>query len=265
MFDATAGQTDGDSLAPVDLGLQGRVALVTGASAGIGRAVAARLVSEGARVAISSRSAERIRATAAGIGAEGLVWDSADLEGAAALVAAATDRLGPVDVLVCNTGGPPPGADPLAFGAGAWETAHRDLVLAPLALIRAVLPGMRARGWGRILNVGSTTVREPNPALVLSNAERAAALAVFKTLAREVAADGVTVNTVMPGRILTDRLASLAGSSEAAQEAARRDVPAGRTGTPEEFAAVAAFLCGEPAAYVTGIALPVDGGLLRAP
>jgi len=249
----------------VDLGLAGRVALVTGASAGIGRAVAARLVAEGARVAISSRSAERVGAAAEAIGARPYVWDSADLDGAGALVARVTRDLGPVEVLVCNTGGPPPAADPLAVGTDAWEAAHRTLLLAPLALIRAALPAMCARGWGRILNVGSTTVREPNPALVLSNAERAGALAALKTLARQVAADGVTVNTLMPGRILTDRLADLAGSAGAAEAAARRDVPAGRAGTPEEFAAVAAFLCGVPASYVTGVALPVDGGLLRAP
>lgn len=249
----------------MDLGLAGRRALVTGASRGIGRAIAAALVEEGARVAISSRSAEAITETAAAIGAAGLVWDSADTVGAAGVVAGAEAALGgPLDILVCNTGGPPPAADPLEPDDAAWERAHRTLVMAPVALLRAVVPGMRERGWGRIVNVGSSTMREPSPNLVLSNAERAATLATWKTVARRVAGDGVTVNTVMPGRILTDRLASLAGSAEAAEQNARAAVPAGRTGTPEEFAAVAVFLCSDRASYVTGVALPVDGGLLHA-
>jgi 3-oxoacyl-[acyl-carrier protein] reductase len=248
----------------MDLGLEGRAALVTGASRGIGRGIAAALAAEGARVAISSRSAEAIAATAAEIGAAGLVWDSADTAGAAALVDAARDALGaPIDVLVCNTGGPPAGADPLGFTQEQWEAAHRSLLLAPMALIAAVMPGMRERGWGRILNVASTSVREPIPAIMLSNAERAAALAAFKTLARQVAADGVTLNTLLTGQILTDRLIGLAGSAEAARANAREKVPAGRPGTVEEFAAVAVFLCGEPASYVTGAAIPIDGGMLQ--
>jgi 3-oxoacyl-[acyl-carrier protein] reductase len=215
-------------------------------------------------VAIAARSREGVDAAAAAIGAHGLVWDSADLAGAPGLVAAAQEALGgPVDVLVCNTGGPPLGPDPLAFTTEQWEAAHRTLVLAPMALIRAALPGMRARGWGRVLNVASTSVREPLAQLVLSNAERSAALAAFKTLAREVARDGVTLNTLLPGRILTDRLVANAGSVDAAMESARRDVPAGRPGTVEEIAAMAAFLCSERASYVTGAAIPVDGGLLR--
>lgn len=248
----------------MDLGLDGRAALVTGASRGIGRAIAAALVAEGARVAISSRSAAGIAVTAAEIGARGLAWDSADVDGAAGLVAAAQDALGaPIDVLVCNTGGPPAGADPLAFTQEQWEAAHRTLVLAPLALIAAVMPGMRERGWGRILNVASTSVREPIPAIMLSNTERAGVLAAFKTIARQVAGDGVTLNTLLTGTILTDRAISLAGSEEAVRERARERIPAGRPGTVEEFAAVAAFLCGAPASYVTGAAIPVDGGMLQ--
>ena len=249
----------------MDLGLRDRVALVAGASAGIGRGIAAALVAEGARVAIASRSRERIDATAAQIGATGFVWDSADLDGADALVDAVEGRLGgPVDVLVCNTGGPPSGADPLGFPREAWEDAHRSLVLAPLALVEAVMPGMRERGWGRILNIASTSVREPIGALVLSNAERSAALAAWKTIAGHVAADGVTLNTLLPGRILTGRLTSLAGSPEAAEASARDTVPAGRTGRVEEIAAAAAFLCSAQASYITGVALPVDGGMLRS-
>lgn len=248
----------------MDLELDGRRALVTGASSGIAKGIAAALVAEGARVAISSRAAERVQAAATEVGAHPLVWDSADLDGVPALVAGAEAALGgPLDVLVCSTGGPPAGPDPLGFTQEQWESAHRALVLAPLALVTAVLPGMRARGWGRVLNVASTSVREPLANLMLSNAERSATLAAFKTIAREVAADGVTVNTILPGQILTGRLTSLLGSEEAVRAAAARKVPAGRPGTVEEIAAVGAFLCSGPAAYVTGVAVPVDGGRLH--
>lgn len=248
----------------MDLGLTGRVALVTGASKGIGRAIAATLAEEGAAVAIASRSRENIDAAASEIGATGFVWDSADLDGAAKLVADVESALrGPVEVLVCNTGGPPAGADPLGFSTAEWETAHTSLVLSPMALVGAVLPAMREGGWGRVVNVASSSVREPIPHLMLSNAERSAAVAAFKTLARESAADGVTLNTVLPGRILTDRAISMAGSEQAVRDSAAREVPAKRPGTAEEFAAVAAFLCSERASYLTGAAVPVDGGLLR--
>ncbi|MGD9695388.1 MAG: SDR family oxidoreductase [Thermoleophilia bacterium] len=249
----------------MDLGISGRRALVAGASRGIGRGIAQALVAEGVAVAVASRSQEAIAATAAEIGATGLVWDSADLDAAPALVAAAQAALGgPLDILVCNTGGPPADPDPLAFTARQWEEAHRSLVQAPVALAALVVPGMRERGFGRLLNVASTSVREPIGNLMLSNAERSAALAAWKTIAREVAADGVTLNTLLPGRILTDRLVSLAGSAERAEELARAAVPARRTGRVEEIAAVGAFLCGVSAAYVTGAAIPVDGGMLQA-
>jgi 3-oxoacyl-[acyl-carrier protein] reductase len=247
----------------MDLGLRDRVVLVTGASKGIGAGIAAALAAEGARVAISSRSRERIDETAQRIGATGFVWDSSDVDGAPGLLDAVEAALGPVDVLVCNTGGPPSGPDALAFPVSEWEAAHRSLVLAPMALVESAVPVMRERRWGRVLNVVSTTAREPSPVLMLSNSHRAAMLAAFKTIARQVAADGVTVNSVLPGRIDTDRLAQLAGSSEAARAAAEQEVPAGRLGTVEEFAAAVAFLCSAPASYVTGTALPVDGGLLR--
>jgi 3-oxoacyl-[acyl-carrier protein] reductase len=181
-----------------------------------------------------------------------------------ALVESVERELGPIDVLVANTGGPPPGPDPLGFSREQWEAAYRDLVLAPLALIERVVPGMRERGFGRVVSVGSTSVREPIPALVLSNAHRLGLLGALKTLAREVAGDGVTVNSVLPGRIATDRIVQLSGSREAAEEAARAQIPAGRLGTPEEFAAVAVFLCSEAASYVTGTAVLVDGGLTQS-
>ena len=245
----------------MDLGIDGRVALVTGGSRGIGRAIAAELAAEGARVAIASRSPE---ATAEELGVLGVPHGAADLDGVDGLVEAVSAQLGPIDILVTNTGGPPPGPDPLGFSREQWEEAYRTLVLQPLALVTRAVPAMRSRGWGRVVNVASTSVREVLPHLTLSNAHRAATLAAWKTIARDVAGDGVTVNTVLPGRIGTERAFSMAGSREAAQAAAATEVPAGRLGTPEEMAAAAAFLCSARASYVTGVALLVDGGLTRS-
>ncbi|MGZ4292638.1 MAG: SDR family oxidoreductase [Solirubrobacteraceae bacterium] len=249
----------------MDLGIQGRVALVGGASQGIGRAVAEALVAEGAQVVITARGAERIAEVAAEIGAAaGLAWDSADLDAAPGLIARVADEVGPVDILVTNTGGPPAGPDPLSFSAEQWEQAHRTLVLAPMTLLRLVLPGMREWGWGRVVAIASTTVREPIQALILSNAERSAQLAAYKTLAREGAHDGSPINTLLPGSIATARMASLAGSMAAAEAGAAASVPAARLGRPEEMAWAAAFLCSDRAAYITGAAIPVDGGALRS-
>ena len=249
----------------MDLGISGRVALVGGATQGIGRAVAEGLIAEGATVVITARGAERTAEVAAEIGAAaGHAWDSADLDGAPDLIARVTERVGPVDILVTNTGGPPANPDPLGFSTEQWEQAHRTLVLAPMALLELVLPGMRERRWGRVVAIASTSIREPIQALMLSNAERSAALAAYKTLAREVAGDGVTINTLLTGSIATARLASLSGSLEAAEAYAAQTVPVGRLGRPEEMAATAAFLCSVQAAYITGTALAVDGGSLHA-
>lgn len=248
----------------MDLAMAGSVALVTGASKGIGRGIAEALAAEGASVAVASRSLERIEETAAEIGAEPFVHDSRDLDGAPQLVRTVEERLGPVDVLVTNTGGPPLSSDALSFSRDQWQAAYSDLVLSPMALIEAAVPGMRQRGFGRILNVSSTAVREPIAALMLSNAHRSAALAAFKTLARQLASDGITLNTILTGRIATDRLAENFGSIENAEAAARDQVPAGRLGTVDELAAVAAFLCSGPASYVTGEAVRVDGGMTGA-
>jgi 3-oxoacyl-[acyl-carrier protein] reductase len=245
----------------VDLALSGSVALVTGASKGIGRGIAEALAAEGATVAVASRSRERIDEAAAEIGAEPFVFDSRDLDGAPWLIKNVEERLGPLDVLVTNTGGPPPSPDALSFSRDQWQDAYRDLVLSPMALIEAAVPGMRERGFGRIVNVSSTSVREPIPVLMLSNSHRAATLAAFKTLARQLAGDGVTLNTILTGRIATDRLKDNYGSLENAEAAAKDQVPAGRLGTVEELAAVAAFLCSGPASYVTGEAIRVDGGM----
>jgi 3-oxoacyl-[acyl-carrier protein] reductase len=246
----------------VDLGLSGKVALVTGASQGIGLGIAQELAAEGARVAISSRTRESIEAAAAEIGARPYVHDTLDLDAAPGLVRSIEDDLGPIDILVTNTGGPP-GGDPLGFTREQWEQAHRELVLAPIELIELVVPGMRERGFGRVLNVASSTVLEPNPALMLSNSHRPGIVAGFKTLARAHAGDGITFNSLLPGRIATQRLAHIYGSLEAAHEAAPDEIPAGKLGTPEDMGAAAAFLCSERAGYITGVALLVDGGMTQ--
>ncbi|MFI5028362.1 MAG: SDR family oxidoreductase [Solirubrobacterales bacterium] len=249
----------------MDLGLQGRTALVIGASRGIGRAIAASLAREGAHVAIASRSPERIEEAAASIDPRpaSFVADASDLERVAALPDEVEEALGPIEILVANTGGPPFGGA-LEHRLDEWELAYRSLVLAPKVLVDAVVPGMRERGWGRIVNVGSSSTREPIPGLNLSNTNRMAAVGFLKTLATEVAGDGVTVNTVATGRFATERLASAGGSLEAAEEAARREVPAGRLGRPEEYRDHLAFHCSERAAYISGTVIPIDGGLLHA-
>jgi 3-oxoacyl-[acyl-carrier protein] reductase len=235
----------------VDLGLAGRVALVTGASRGIGHAIAGALEAEGARVARASRTSR-------------FAFDSADLDTVDPLVDAVETELGPIDIFVANTGGPPRSDDPLAFAAEQWEAAHRTLVVAPMLIVARIVPGMRERGFGRVLAVSSSAAREPLPGLQLSNANRPGLLAAFKLLAREHAADGVTFNAVLPGRIATDRLVEAYGSLDLAQAVAGDEVPARRLGTPEEVAAAAAFLCSAPASYVTGQSVLVDGGLTHA-
>jgi 3-oxoacyl-[acyl-carrier protein] reductase len=245
----------------MDLGLEGKVALVTGGSKGIGFGIAAGLAAEGARVAVASRDEARVRGAAERIGGLGLPFDSDDLDAVPGLIGEVESTLGPVDVYVANTGGPPRGADPLGFSRAQWEAAHRTLVVSPMAFLELLLPGMRERGWGRVVAVGSSIVREPIPELQLSNAHRPGLIAAFKILARRCAADGVTLNTVLPGRIATDRVFSGAGSREAAEDAARDTIPAGRLGTVEEMAAAAVFLCSERASYITGTTLLVDGGM----
>jgi 3-oxoacyl-[acyl-carrier protein] reductase len=248
----------------MDLGLQGRVALVTGASKGIGRGIAAGLVDEGVRVAVASRSAERIAEAASAVGARGYEFDSDDLDAVPELVAAVEADLGPIDLYIANTGGPPGGPDTFGFTRAQWEAAHRTLVLSPLAFVERLLPRMRSRGFGRIVAIGSMAVREPIADLQLSNAHRPGLVAAFKVLGREVAGDGVTLNHVHPGPIATDRILRNAPSPEAAAASAAERLPARRLGRVEEVASAAVYLCSVQAAYVNGTSILVDGGLTQS-
>jgi len=250
----------------MDLGIEGRVALVMGASQGIGLGVAQVLAREGVPIALASRSAERLEAAAAKIEGKTAVLpaDSSDLDQIATLPSKVADALGAAPtILVVNTGGPPPGSA-LEHGSEDWEEAYRTLVLAPRALIDGCLPGMRAEGWGRIVNVSSTSVREPIPSLALSNIHRPAAEGLFNTLAREIAAEGITLNTIATGRFATDRQRDHSGSIEAAEARAREEVPAGRLGQPEEYGDLVAFLCSDRAAYITGSVVTIDGGMTKS-
>ncbi len=250
----------------MELGIEGRVALVLGASAGIGRGIAEALAGEGAKVALAARSADRLERVAAEIEGETAIFvaDTTDLERMAQLPGKVGRELGPVEILVLNTGGPPRGTA-LEHSPATWEEAYRSLVLAPRVLVEATLPAMREGGWGRIVNVASSSIREPIPGLALSNSNRMAALGFLNTLAREVAGEGVTVNTIATGRFATDRLAEGYGGSLAeAERIAAEEVPAGRLGTPAEYGDLVAFVCSERAAYLTGTVIPLDGGLTRS-
>jgi 3-oxoacyl-[acyl-carrier protein] reductase len=244
----------------MELGMAGRVALVTGASKGLGLGVARTLAAEGAAVAISSRSRDRITEAAASLGVHGYVHDTADVDGVPALIRSVEDELGPIDILVTNSGGPSASPDALSFTHDQWRAAYELLLLGAIGLVEAVIPGMRARKWGRIVSLSSGVVREPSPVLVLSAAHRAGLLAALKTIARQVAPDGVTVNSLLPGVIATDRARELGADTPDRL----RQIPAGRLGTVAEFAAAAGFLCSEPAAYITGTTLLVDGGASRS-
>jgi 3-oxoacyl-[acyl-carrier protein] reductase len=248
----------------MELGIKGRTALVLGASRGIGRGIATSLAREGARVAIASRTPEDLAKTAREIEGEVQVFsaDTGNLQHLAGLPADVAKQFGPVEILVTNNGGPPPGG-PLDNDLQAWQAAYMSLVLAPRVLIEAAVPEMKKRGWGRIVNVGSSSTLQPIPQLNLSNAHRAAAVAFFKTLSAELAPHGITVNTVATGMFATDRLADNQGSLDAAREVARESVPAGRLGEPEEFGDLVAFLCSQRAAYLTGAVIPLDGGMVK--
>lgn len=248
----------------MDLGIAGRTAAVAGASAGLGLAAARALAAEGVRVAICGRDRTRLEEAARDIGdaAVPVVVDVSTPDGALRFVDDAVAALGRVDILVPNAGGPPAGtfaSTPLE----AYLPALELNLLSTVAMCQAAVPAMADRGWGRVVAITSATVRQPAPSLILSNTARAGATGFLKTLALEVADRGVTVNSVQPGLHATARFRQLYGDDPEAVAAVTSGVPAKAVGRPEDFGEVVAFLCSEAARFVTGAALPVDGGASR--
>jgi 3-oxoacyl-[acyl-carrier protein] reductase len=248
----------------MDLGISGRTAAVAAASAGLGLASARALASDGVRVAICGRDRARVDDAVASLppvdgGHVGLTADLSTPAGASGFVRDATEALGgPADILVTNAGGPPAGT----FSSTPLEAYGPALdlnLLSVVAMCQAAVPAMRERGWGRVVAITSISVKQPIGMLILSNTARAGATAFLKTLATEVAADGVTVNSVLPGSHATDRLRSLHGGAEGLERAAAA-VPTKVLGDPADFGSVVAFLCSDQAKFVTGAALQVDGG-----
>lgn len=256
----------------MDLQLHGRTAFVAASTAGLGRAVAEALAHEGANVVVTGRRGDLAARIAAGLpSAIGVELDVLDADSRAAALDRAVEAFGPIDILVLNGPGPPAGAAQ-DLTPGDIADSFEQLVSPGHDLVSRVLPQMRERRWGRVLAVGSSGVVTPLANLASSNLGRAALAGYLKTLAAEVAEDAVTVNMVLPGRIATERVAQLdAAAAERAgvdaEEVARRSratIPMGRYGEAHEFGAAAAFLCGGPASYITGVALRVDGGLARS-
>lgn len=261
----------------MDLGLAGRAAIVTAGSRGLGFASAKALASEGASVLICAReplrleaAEQELRAVATrGAKVESLALDVSAVDSASKLVALARERFGRLDVLVNNAGGPPPGGF-ARVGDADWERAFQLTLMSVVRLVREALPLLRASGQGRIVNIVSTSVKQPIDDLILSNALRSAVVGLAKTLSREVAGMGVTVNNVLPGIILTDRQRELRGadaarrgiSFEQAIAEVGRGIPAGRVGQPEEVGALVAFLASAQASYITGTSIQADGGLI---
>jgi len=260
----------------MDLGLKGRVAVVAGSSQGLGRAIADALAAEGVDLVINSRSAAKLAVVkaeleaATGVRVEAVACDLSDPDGPETLMREAVDRLGKVDILVTTTGGPPAGLFE-AHSADVWRQAIAQNLESVVNLVRAALPGMRERRWGRIVNVTSISVKQPVAGLILSNSLRAAVTGFAKTISNEAGPYNVTVNNVLPGYTRTERLVHLAESVaerddttiEGAYEGWASEIPMGRLGEPAEIGAVAAFLCSEQASYVTGQSLAVDGGWIK--
>lgn len=242
----------------MELGLHGRRAAVAAGSSGLGLGVVRALVAEGAQVAFCGRDAARLEAAAAAVDGPvtPIVADLSTPQGATGFVAAADETLGGVDILVSNAGGPPPGTF-ASTPFPAYQAALELNLLSTVAMCEAAVPAMRAQGWGRVLAITSATVREPAGNLILSNVARAGATAFAKTLAREIAGDGVTVNTLQPGLHDTPRLDELGASDRGSLAAA---IPARRLGDPDDFGRVAAFLCSDSAQFITGVSIPIDGG-----
>lgn len=248
----------------MDLGLAGKRALVTGGSSGLGLATARALALEGAVVTIASRdesklaSAQESLREIPGSAVYSLASDVSDIEDVRALVLAANESMGGIDILIANAGGPPPG-NFANTPFDSYSDALRLNLLSTVSLCQHVVPQMRERRWGRVLAITSASVREPIDRLILSNTARAGVTGFLKTLAREVASDGVTVNSLQPGLHSTDRLTSLYGDTSGLSAG----IPAGFLGDPDDFGRVAAFMCSEHTRFVTGVALPLDGGSLH--
>lgn len=260
----------------MDLGIKGKVALVVASSRGLGQAMAVSLAREGVKVAVTGRNAEGLQKSvqlieAAGGQALALNWDLSDHSVIDSLITKVENELGPIDILINNTGGPPPtpaaGQDP-----ALWTKSFNDMVLSLIAITDRVLPGMRQRKWGRIITSTTSGAISPIKNLAISNTLRAALLAWSKTLAGEVAADGITVNIIMPGRVSTDRLRQLDEarakreniSYENVVQASLRQIPMGRYGDPTEYGDTAAFLASQNASFITGSVIRVDGGQIPA-
>lgn len=260
----------------MDLGLAGRVALVAASSKGLGRAVAEELAAEGAHLVMCARGQEALGQAVAAVDSMGsgeVISVAADLSseaGVGDVASAALDHFGRVDVLVNNAGGPPSGPFE-THSMEAWRNAIRLNLESALLLTHAVLPGMKERGWGRVVNITSVAVKEPVDGLILSNSVRAAVTGWARTLANEVAPHGVTVNNALPGYTVTDRLLELAAaaseqkgiSTDEVRATWESSIPMGRLGEPREFAALVAFLASERASYITGRSITVDGGRTR--
>lgn len=249
----------------MDLGIDGRRAIVAGSSAGLGLASASALAAAGARVVICGRDAGRLDAAVERLRGEGgdvsgVVADVGSTDGATRFVEEATEALGGVDILVPNAGGPPPGTF-ASTALDAYLPALELNLLSTVAMCKAAVPAMVEQGWGRVCAITSISVRQPIDVLILSNTARAGVTGFLKTLATEVAPHGVTVNSVLPGSHATDRLANVHGGDLSAAAAA---VPAGVVGRPEDFGQVVAFLCSDQARFIMGVALQVDGGASRA-
>lgn len=241
----------------MDLGLQGRKAAVVASSSGLGLGAARALAAEGCAVVMNGRDPERLATAAESVpGAVTVVGDVGTVAGAEAFVASASEALGGVDILVTNAGGPPAGTF-ASTSIADYAPALEQSLTASAALCHAAVPAMQARGWGRVIAITSISVRQPIATLLLSNTARAGLTGFLKTLAREVAGDGVTVNSLQPGYHVTPRLEEVRGGD---LDSLAAEVPVGRLGDADDFGRIAAFLCSEAAGFITGAALPVDGG-----